>query len=127
MKNKIIAFLCSLFMIFSISGCSFTADETLEISTLTTKLLDDGTTMVMITYTDETKDEFKIPKGVEGNGIKEIKTTKNDKGNITTVTVIYTDETIEPVTFDVKDGVSITGVISRTNEETGEIYLRSGL
>lgn len=124
MKKRILLFLILVVSLFTLTSCGgFFAEETKEIFEITSYVDQTGTTILRITYTDETKDEFKIPKGVEGNGIKEIKTTKNDKGNITTVTVIYTDETMEPVTFDVKDGVSITGVISRTNEETGEIYL----
>ena len=130
MKNKIIAFLCSLFMIFSISSCSFTADETLEISTLTTKLLDDGTTMVMITYTDETVEPtiFYIPKGDEGekgetgNGIKEVLYEYDENGDYI-VTIKFTDETVEPLVFNLKNGISIEGVTTTTDEETGKVYM----
>ena len=130
MKNKIIAFLCSIFMIFSISGCSFTADETLEISTLTTKLLDDGTTMVMITYTDETLEPtiFYIPKGDEGekgetgNGIKEVLYEYDENGDYI-VTIKFTDETVEPLVFNLKNGISIEGVTTITDEETGKVYM----
>ena len=111
MKKKIIAFLCSIFMIFSISGCSFTADEYLEISTITTKLLDDGTTMVMITYTDETLEPliFYIPKGdegekgEEGNGIKEIKEEVDPNTGDVTLTIYFTDEQMEPITYTLKN------------------------
>jgi len=131
MKNKIIAFLCSIFMIFSISGCSFTADETLEISTLTTKLLDDGTTMVMITYTDETLEPtiFYIPKGDEGekgetgNGIKEIKEEVDPKTGDVTLTIYFTDEEMEPISYTLKNGISITNVEANIDEETGEVYI----
>lgn len=130
MKNKIIAFLCSIFMIFSISSCSFTADETLEISTLTTKLLDDGTTMVMITYTDETLEPvvFYIPKGDEGekgetgNGIKEVLYEYDENGDYI-VTIKFTDETVEPLVFNLKNGISIEGVTTTTDEETGKVYM----
>lgn len=129
MKNKIIAFLCSIFMIFSISGCSFTADETLEISTLTTKLLDDGTTMVMITYTDETLEPlvFYIPKGDEGekgetgNGIKEIKEEVDPKTGDVILTIYFTDEEMEPISYTLKNGVSITNIT--TEEVEGKTYL----
>lgn len=131
MKNKIIAFLCSIFMIFSISGCSFTADETLEISTLTTKLLDDGTTMVMITYTDETLEPliFYIPKGDEGekgetgNGIKEIKEEVDPKTGDVTLTIYFTNEEMEPISYTLKNGISITNVTTEKDEETGSTFL----
>ena len=124
MKKRILLFLILVVSLFTLTSCGgFFAEETKEIFEITSYVDQNGVTILRITYTDETKDEFQIPKGVEGNGIREIKTTKNDKGDITTVTVIYTEEDMDPAIFEIKDGVSISGVVSRTNEETGEIYL----
>ena len=131
MKRKIIAFLCTILMMFSFSGCSFTADDTLEISTLTTKLMDDGTTMVMITYTDETIEPtiFYIPKGDEGeqgetgNGIREIKETVDPISKDVTITIYFTDTSMEPITYTLKNGVSIANVTTKKDEATGITYM----
>ena len=130
MKRKIIAFLCMIFMMFSFSGCSFTADDTLEISNITTKLLDDGTTMVMITYTDETLEPLilYIPKGdtgetgEPGNGIKEIKEVFDEQTGTITLTIYFTDEEMEPKTYTLKNGVSISNVTTEPGED-GKTYL----
>ena len=122
--KKLLHLILLILVCFMLSSCGgFFEEETKEILEITSYVDQNGTTTLKIIYSDDTTDEFKIPKGVEGNGIKDIKTEKNEKGNITTITVTYTDEDMEPVTFDVADGKSIKGVVSRTNEETGDIYL----
>lgn len=125
MKKRILFFLVLIVSIcFTLTSCgSFFVEESKEIIEITSFVDQNDTTVLKILYNDGTEDIFNIPKGVEGNGIKEIKTTKNEKGDITTLTVLYTDEEMHPVSFDIKDGVSIKGVVSRTNEETGDVYL----
>ena len=81
MKKKILTFLCFIFMTFGMfTGCSgfIAEDESLIITSITSEVLEDGRTMVVITYADEEIQPaiFYIPKGEtgeqgeEGNGIK---------------------------------------------------------
>lgn len=125
-KIKILILMLVVGLIFTISGCggSFFEEETLEIASIESRVEEDGTTVLTITYNDETRkpDEFKLPKGAAGRGIKSINSQKNVDGRTTTVTVNFTDDT-EPAKFEVKDGISVTGVESRTDEETGELSL----
>ena len=125
MKKRILLFLILIVSIcFTLTSCgSFFEEPVKQISDITDRVDQEGTKYLVIKYTDGTKVEFKIPEGVDGNGIKEIKTTKNESGDITSVTIYYTDKEMEPITFDVKDGVSISGIITRTDEETGEVFL----
>ena len=125
MKKRILLFLILLVSIcFTLTSCgSFFEEPVKQISEITERVDQEGTKYLVIKYTDLTKVEFKIPEGIDGNGIKEIKTTKNESGDITSVTIYYTDKEMEPITFDVKDGVSISGIITRTDEETGEVFL----
>ena len=56
MKKKILTFLCFIFMTFGMfTGCSgfVMDDESLYISNITSQVLEDGTTMVTIIYTDD--------------------------------------------------------------------------
>ena len=125
--KKIIMFLfITLSSLCFLTSCgTFFSEEELMISSITSKMLDDGSTKLIINYTDETKtpDEFIIPRGLTGNGIKEIKTSKGEKEGTTIVEVIYTDMYMSPVTFEVKDGKDITGVSTKIDEETGEMFL----
>lgn len=122
MKNKLLHLILLILVCFTLTSCGgFFEEETKTILEVTSYVDQNGTTVLKITYSDDTHDEFKIPQGVAGNGIKEIKPDKKD--NITKLTVTFTDEKMEPVVFDIKDGKGIDGVISRTNEETGEVFL----
>ena len=123
MKIKKLLHLILLILVsFTLVSCGgFFEEETKEILAVTSYIDQFGTTVIKITYSDDTEDEFKIPKGAEGNGIKEIATDKVN--GVTTLTVTFTDELMEPVVFDVADGKSIIGVESRTNEETGDVYM----
>lgn len=122
MKNKLLHLILLILVCFTLTSCGgFFEEETKTILEVTSYVDQNGTTVLKIIYSDDTEDQFKIPQGVAGNGIKEIKPDRKD--NITKLTVTFTDEKMEPVTFDIKDGKGIDGVISRTNEETGEVYL----
>ncbi len=127
MKKKILLLILVLFTSFMINGCggSFFEEEVIQIESITSSQLSDGTTLLKITYTDSTKQpvEFKIPKGVQGNGISSILTNKNEEKKITSVTINYTDKSMTPVTFEIQDGLSIKGIYEETNEETLEHYL----
>ena len=67
------------------------------------------------TYQDSVKIPFSFYMGyLEFESYKEIITDKNN--HITKLTVTFTNESMEPVVFDIADGKSIAGVESRTNE-----------
>ena len=131
MKKKILTFLCFIFMTFGMfTGCSgFVDDESLVITNITTQVLEDGRTMVVITYEDEEVQPaiFYIPKGedgiqgVQGDGIKEITYELNDNGDYV-LKVTFTNPEIDPVEFIVKNGVSISGIETFVNEKDGETY-----
>lgn len=127
MKRRILYFILVLFLCFTVSGCggSFFEEDVLEIESITSRVEADGTTILKITYTDSTRkpDEFKIPKGASGVGIKELTADKDEFGK-TTINISFTDETMEDVTFDVKDGVSIKGVEPVVDMETGDVFLK---
>ena len=123
MKKTIMFLFITLSSLCFLTSCgTFFSEEELMISSITSKTLDDGSTKLIINYTDETKtpDEFIIPRGLTGNGIKEIKTSKGEKEGTTIVEVIYTDMYMSPVTFEVKDGKDITGVSTKIDEETDQ-------
>ena len=76
MKKKIFTFLCFIFMSFGMfTGCSgfVVDDESLYISNITSQVLEDGTTMVTIIYTD---DEI---EAIEDNLIDNIVPPLNNK------------------------------------------------
>ena len=132
MKKKILTFLCFIFMTFGMfTGCSgfVMDDESLYISNITSQVLEDGTTMVTIIYTDDEIEPvvFYIPKGQTGetgeagNGIKEISYEVNETTGYLEVTITFTDPAMEPVTYILKNGNSIKEVEQIVDEETGEV------
>lgn len=132
MKKKILTFLCFIFMVFGMfTGCSgfVVEDESLIITSITSQVLDDGRTMVVITYADEdiAPAIFYIPQGEEGiqgeegNGIKEITYEIDEKTGTIFVTINFTDDSMDPVTYELRNGVSITSVEQIIDEETGQV------
>ena len=118
MKKKILTFFCFIFMVFGMfTGCSgfVVQDESLIITSITSQVLEDGRTMVVITYADEEVEPaiFYLPKGdtgeqgEEGNGIKEITHEYDERTNTIIVTITFTDPTMAPVTYTLKNGVTI--------------------
>lgn len=132
MKKKIFTFLCFIFMSFGMfTGCSgfVVDDESLYISNITSQVLEDGTTMVTIIYTDDEIEPvvFYIPKGQtgetgqSGNGIKEISYIVNETTGYLEVTITFTDPSMEPVEYILKNGNSIKELEQIVDEETGEV------
>lgn len=128
MKKKILTFLCFIFMTFGMfTGCSgfIAEDESLIITSITSEVLEDGRTMVIITYADEELEPaiFYIPKGdkgetgEEGNGIKEITHELDERTNTIKVTITFTDPTIEPITYTLENGVSIKSLEEIVDED----------
>ena len=125
--------LCISLIMLTLSGCSgFFASEDEEslvsIKSITSKLLEDGRTMITITYTNDevAPTNLYIPKGdkgtagIDGVGIADITYTKS--GAQTIVTVQFTDPHKEPVKFAVNDGISIVG-INVDRDADGNKYL----
>lgn len=127
MKNKFILFLL-LFVCLVLSGCgSFFEEETLEIASIETETLKDGSTKITINYTDETLKpvEFIVPAGETGetgNGIKDVIITKSEDGERTFIEITYTDEETESTKVELTNGVSVVGVETIDGED-GKKYL----
>ena len=123
MKIKFLIILIITFCLL-LTGCGgFFAEETVEISSIDTITLDDGSTQITINYVDpEMKPTtFVIPKGETGktgNGIKNISYGQSDDGERTIVTIEFTDETIEPQVIAIPNGKSIVNILSEVDPET---------
>lgn len=123
MKIKFLIILILTFCLL-LTGCGgFFAEDTVEINSITTETLEDGSTKVTITYVDPemTPTTFTIPKGETGktgNGIKDIKYTQSDDGGRTVVTIEFTDETIEPKIVAIPNGLSIVNIVTEVDPET---------
>ncbi len=125
--KKLIIVLLSVFMCLSLAACSMGWDDAEIISASiafneTTQkyyleiTYDDGTiTMIQTDGIEEVKGDSG-EKGEDGNGIAEITTSNNGKETI--VTISFTDEDAEDVSFSVPDGVSIEGVRIFPEDET---------
>ena len=132
MKKKIFTFLCFIFMTFGLmTGCGgFVDDESLVITSITTELLEDGRTMVVITYDDEELKPsiFYIPKGDEGekgpqgDGIESI-TYDYDQNGDYILTITFTNSEKEPLVLNLKNGVSVANITSQFDSTTGDTYL----
>lgn len=130
---SLIALAVSLALLLMLTSCggSFFAAEELNISSISSELLSDGSTKIIIAYTDESivPDEFIIPcgkageVGADGNGIREITYSYNDKTSKTDIVISFTDATMAPVSFSVPDGVSVTEISERYDEITNEKYI----
>ena len=135
MKKIFKGMLLSLLLISSsasLSGCFGFGDEAMEISSITTVTLENGDIQVIITYVDEdTKPTtFVVPKGdsgedgKDGNGIKEITSSQSEDGLNTLVNITFTEEESDPVVVEVPNGISISGIDKRFDEETQCTYIK---
>lgn len=114
---------------FLLTGCGafFGEEESLQIESLETKVLENGDTEVTIKYTNEEVKPtvFIVPKGddgAQGNGIKTFDTYKSEDGKSTVVHIEFTYDS-NPVEFNIPNGVSIETIETKKNEETGETLL----
>lgn len=120
MKMKKLLMIFVLCICFFLTGCGafFGEEESLMIQSIETEVLEDGNTKIIITYANEDVKpvEFIIPKGekgedgIIGNGIKDITYVTSSDGKSTVLTVNYTDPEVESSTFEIPNGVSVTGV-----------------
>lgn len=128
MKQKLFSYLGFAGMLTSmLTGCGFVVEEEpLSILGITSQVLEDGQTMVVITYTDEEipPTVFYLPKGQDGQigkdgtGIASFDYKKDNYGNYD-VEIKFTDDTIEPVKLKLTNGVSIANIGTKYNEEKG--------
>ena len=128
MKQKLFSYLGFAGMLTSmLTGCGFVVEEEpLSILGITSQVLEDGQTMVVITYTDEEVPPtvFYLPKGQDGQigkdgtGIASFDYKKDNYGNYD-VEIKFTDDTIEPVKLKLTNGVSIANISTKYNEEKG--------
>ncbi len=133
--RKIISALCLSAMLLSVlmlSGCgSFFAEEELVISSVTAKAMEDGSTEIVIRYSDEMIDPtvFVIPKGEQGdvgergNGIDDVTYSHDDEKKLTNVVITFTDTEEAPVSFSIPDGSSVANVTEEVDPETGDKYI----
>ncbi len=89
-----------------------------------------GNIVIKFKYSNDTEsDEIVIPKGIDGkdgNGIKSMVPNYDEETNITTITVTFTDETLAPVTFEVKngqDGAQVSSMKYNEEKSTEDFYV----
>ena len=124
---------CLLIMMLFLTSCGggFFTEEPLQIASIESEIMYDGTTMITITYTDEDVDAdvFYIPRGEEGlvgavgNGIKEFKCERDEAGRQTNVSITFTDESFPVATFEVPDGLSVVGIKDGIDTDSNQRYI----
>ena len=131
MKKIFKGLLVSLLLLTSTASLtSCFGEEAMEISTITTVTLENGDIQVIITYTDEdTKPTtFVVPKGdagKDGTGIQGIQLGEKTELNETLIYIKLTNGQSVPVAIpNGEDGVSITGIEQRFDEETQCTYIK---
>ncbi|MBE6634567.1 MAG: hypothetical protein E7617_00010 [Ruminococcaceae bacterium] len=133
--KKIISAVCLAAMLLSVlmlSGCgSFFAEEELVISSVTAKPQEDGSTLIVISYSDDMIDPtvFVIPKGEQGdagergNGIDDVTYSHDDEKKQTDIVITFTDPGEEPISFSIPDGSAVARVSEEEDPETGDKYI----
>jgi len=124
---------CLLIMMLFLTSCGggFFSEEPLQIASIESQILYDGTTKITITYTDEEMEpaEFFIPRGEDGivgamgNGIAEFKCERDEENRLTNVSITFTDESFPPATFEVPDGLSIVAIKDAIDTESNQRYI----
>ncbi len=117
---------CSLLLLTIIgflSGCGFTNTSTGRVIASIERIEEGDVVKMVIKYEDEEypDDVFILPNGPQGTGIETIAVKDNDEGSGRVVTIYLTDRS-DPASFEIKDGVSITGIESEIDEE-GNQYI----
>lgn len=136
MKKIKILMILILSLCCLLTSCGgFFAEESLDIASINSTVLEDGSTQIVISYTDEeiAPTTFIIPKGVQGesgNGIKNVTYDKSPDGKNTIVTLEFTDPTMDAVTISLPNGVSIDKIDGKKDPITEEtnitIYYSDG-
>ena len=93
-------------------------DDGKGIKEVNVESLENGDITIQFVYTDETiGDLITIPKGKDGNGIKAIVPSYDPLTKVTTITVMFTDDTMSPQVFEIKDGEDGVSIVSVTYSE----------
>lgn len=128
MKRKLIRLLLMITMVLSMASCGgfIMQEETIEIESIVPTLLEDGQTMIVITYKNNMQEPtvFYLPKGedgIEGVGIESIENAEAEVEGNTAFEIILTSG--ETKKIEVPNGVSIVDTTTITKEEDGKHYL----
>ena len=109
------------------SSCGFLGGEALAVEDIEIETLKDGSVRVTFYYLDADPESFTCPtvpgdKGDPGTGIEGIRLTSDGKGT-QTMTITYTDDNMDPLKVEVKDGIHIVST-ERVDDENGDPYLK---
>ena len=119
-----------------LSSCGFLGGESLAVEDIEIETLGDGSVRVTFYYLDADPESFTFPtipgdkgdkgdkgeRGEAGTGIEGIRLTSDGKGT-QTMTITYTDDSMEPLKVEVKDGIHIVST-ERVDDENGDPYLK---
>ena len=131
--KKLLTSLVALSSVLALSSCggSFMGSDELVIKNVYQEIGknekgEDGLFIIIEYDSDEKElDKFFIPNGKQGeiglpgNGISKVDTQVNEETKETTITLHFTDSTVEPVSYVVPIGLSMTGV-TNTKLENGD-------
>lgn len=120
--KKILFALILSVSVIGLSGCSsfFATNQGYSIDKITSSIDENGNTNLVITFTDKkiTPVNVTIPKGV---GIDHVDSEINNDNTMMTITIFYSDETINPTYLNIpivkgEQGTSIDNVSCELNE-----------
>ena len=115
-----------LFLVLSLSACSFFTEDAEGVKDITFEETEEGDVKILVYYYDEgeTVKEEIIPSGLDGKdgiGIDTVQVFRDKEANRNKIVITLTDNTSKE--FYVPDGVKITEVTSEYDEGTGEYYM----
>ena len=124
---------CLLIMMLFLTSCGggFFSEEALQIESITSEVMYDGSTKITITYSDEETEPavFYIPRGEDGlvgavgNGIKEFRCERDEENRMTNVHISFTDTSFPDASFEVPDGLSVVGIRDGIDPDTKQRYV----
>lgn len=122
MFKKIVLLLIIPIILFLSSCSSFMGDDGMLIEEVTTKLNEDGSTTITISFTDDNEDVvFTIPQGetgLAGVGIKDITEEKTEEGKSSLLITLTDDSTYEIPLVSVEDIIDIASTHTEGSNET---------
>lgn len=135
--KKTIRRVCSVCLILAtlfLTGCggSFFSEEDLQIVSVEAVPTNEGYTRLIITYSEESEREpdiFAIPNGEKGKmgekgtGIAKISYEHDENNYQTGLTIEFTDQSLEPVSFDIPDGRSVIDIVPYEDSNSGKYLI----